>query len=129
MVICPRGDSNQTRGRRRRTARGSRSFACRACRRGFNERTSTPFTELQDPTDVVLLAVRWRLRDTLRFRDVAAMLLPPPPPPPPPAWVRGHARDGSRRGVQVRSVGQRAAASEATGSVRTQTTDPLLASE
>ena len=76
MVICPRGDSNQTRGRRRRTSLGSRSFACRACRRVFNERTSTPFTELQDPTDVGLLAVLWRLRDTLRFRDVAAMLLP-----------------------------------------------------
>ena len=76
MVICPRCDSNQTRGRRRRTSLGYRSFACRACRRVFNERTSTPFTELQYPTDVGLLAVLWRLRDTLSFRDVAAMLLP-----------------------------------------------------
>ena len=76
MVICPRCDSNQTSGRRRRTSLGYRSFACRACRRVFNERTSTPFNELQYPTDVVLLAVLWRLRYTLSFRDVAEMLLP-----------------------------------------------------
>ena len=55
MVICPRCDSNQTSGRRRRTSLGYRSFACRACRSVFNERTSTPFNELHYPTDVVLL--------------------------------------------------------------------------
>ena len=75
MVICPRCDSNQTSGRRRRTSLGYRSFACRACRSVFNERTGTPFNELQYPTDVVLLAVLWRLRYKLSFRDVAEMLL------------------------------------------------------
>ena len=58
-----------------RTALGSRRFRCQACRRRFNERTGTPFNDLQDPTDIVLLAVRWRLRSTLGFRDVAALLL------------------------------------------------------
>ena len=47
----------------------------RACRSVFNERTGTPFNELHYPTDVVLLAVLWRLRYKLSFRDVAEMLL------------------------------------------------------
>ena len=34
-----------------------------------------PFNDRQDPTDIVLLAVRWRLRSTLGFRDVAELLL------------------------------------------------------
>ena len=41
----------------------------------FNERTGTPFNDLQYPTDVVLLAVLWRLRYKLSFRDVAELLL------------------------------------------------------
>ena len=61
--------------RRRRTALAHQTFACRACRRVFNERTSTPFNELQCPTDIVLLAVLWRLRYKLSFRDVAELRL------------------------------------------------------
>ena len=71
---CPHCDSGET-SRRRRTALGYRTSACRACRRTFNERTGTPVNDLQYPTDIVLLAVLWRLRYTLRFRDVAALLL------------------------------------------------------
>ena len=37
-----------------------------------NERTGTPFNDLQYPTDIMLLAVLWRLRYKLGFRDVAA---------------------------------------------------------
>ncbi len=48
---------------------------CRACGRRFNERTGTPFNDLQYPTDIVLLAVLWRLRYKLSFRDVAELLL------------------------------------------------------
>ena len=48
---------------------------CRACGRRFNERTGTPFNDRQDPTDLVLLAVLWRLRYKLSFRDVAELLL------------------------------------------------------
>ena len=37
--------------------------------------TGTPFNDLQYPTDIVLLAVLWRLRYKLGFRDVAELLL------------------------------------------------------
>ena len=63
------------RRRQERTALGYRRFWCASCRRRFNERTGTPFNELQYPTDVVLLAVLWRLRYKLGFRDVAELLL------------------------------------------------------
>ena len=58
-----------------RTTLGYQRFNCRSCRRRFNERTGTPFNDLHYPTDVVLLAVLWRLRYKLSFRDVAEMLL------------------------------------------------------
>ncbi len=54
---------------------GYRRFWCASCQRRFNERTGSPFNELQYPTDVVLLAVLWRLRYKLSFRDVAELLL------------------------------------------------------
>ena len=41
----------------------------------LEERTGTPFNDLQYPTDIVLLAVLWRLRYKLGFRDVAELLL------------------------------------------------------
>ena len=71
---CPHWGSGET-SQRRRTALGSRTSACRACRRTFNERTGTPVNDLQYPTDIVRLAVLWRLRYTRSFRDVAALLL------------------------------------------------------
>ena len=43
--------------------------------RVFNQRTGTPYNHLQYPTDVVLLAVLWRLRYKLRLRDLAEMFL------------------------------------------------------
>ena len=74
-MICPRCRSSQTSRRGRRTSTGYRTFACRACGSVFNERTGTPFNDLQYPTDVVMLAVLWRLRYKLSFRDVAELLL------------------------------------------------------
>ena len=74
-MSCPHCHSTAVSGRRRRTALGYKTFACRACKRSFNERTGTPFNDLQFPTDVVLLAVLWRLRYKLSFRDVAELLL------------------------------------------------------
>jgi transposase-like protein len=53
---------------------GYRRFSCQSCRRRFNERTGTPFNDLQFPTDIVLLAVLWRLRYKLGLRDVAELL-------------------------------------------------------
>ena len=40
-----------------RTELGYRRFRCRTCKRGFNERTGTPYNRLKYPTDVVCLVV------------------------------------------------------------------------
>ena len=74
-LACPDWTSTATTKQKGRTALGSRRFRCRACRRRFHDRTGTPFNDRQDPTDIVRLAVRWRLRDTLGFRDGAERLL------------------------------------------------------
>ena len=52
---CPHCGSTATTRRTCRTALGYRRFNCRSCRRRFNERTATPFNDLQYPTDIVLL--------------------------------------------------------------------------
>ncbi len=74
-MACPHCQSKSVAKRRRRTALGYRIYFCNSCRRQINERTGTPFNDLQFPTDVVLLAVLWRLRYKLGFRDVAELLL------------------------------------------------------
>ena len=74
-MTCPHCESTATSRRVCRTALGYRRFNCRSCRRRFNERTGTPFNDVHFPTDVVLLAVMWRLRYKLGFRDVAELLL------------------------------------------------------
>ena len=72
---CPHCLSTSVSKRKHLTSLGYRTFSCRACRHRFNERTGSPFIDLQFPTDVVLLAVLWRLRYKLGFRDVAELLL------------------------------------------------------
>jgi putative transposase len=72
---CPHFHSMSTLTRKARTSLGHRIYYCRCCQRRFNERTGTPFNELQFPTDIVLMAVLWRLRYKLSFRDVAEILL------------------------------------------------------
>ena len=74
-VTCPHCRSRATSRRLRRTELGYRRFQCRTCRRRFNERTGTRFNEIRFPSDVVMLAVLWRLRYKLSLRDVAEMLL------------------------------------------------------
>ena len=74
-MTFPLCQSSDTSRRKRITALGYKTFSCRSCRRRFNERTGTPFNDLQFPTDVVLMAVLWRLRYKLGFRDVAELLL------------------------------------------------------
>lgn len=41
----------------------------------FNERTGTPFNEVQCPTDLVMLVVLWRIRYKLSLRDLVEMFL------------------------------------------------------
>lgn len=72
---CPHCAATSTRKRTKKTKRGSATFFCPNCRPIFNERTGTPFHSLECPTDVVLLAVFWRLRYKLSLRDVAEMFL------------------------------------------------------
>ena len=74
-MTCPHCRSSATSQRRHRTELGYRRFRCRSCGRRFNERTGSGFNELHYPTDIVLLAVLWRLRYKLGFRDVAELLL------------------------------------------------------
>ncbi len=72
---CPHCAAIATMEQPRRTALGYRTFRCGACRRICNERTGTPYNQLQYPTDVVLLVVLWRLRYKLSLRDLAEMFL------------------------------------------------------
>jgi putative transposase len=74
-MTCPHCESTATTERPDRTELGYRRFRCRDCRRGFNERTGTPFNRLQYPTDVVCLVVLWRFRYKLSLRDLAEMFL------------------------------------------------------
>jgi hypothetical protein len=74
-MTCPHCESTATTKRPDQTELGYRRFRCRDCRRGFNERTGTPFNRLQYPTDVVCLVVLWRFRYKLSLRDLAEMFL------------------------------------------------------
>jgi putative transposase len=74
-MTCPHCESTATTERPERTELGYRRFRCRACQRGFNERTGTPYNRLQYPTDVVCLVVLWRFRYKLSRRDLAEMFL------------------------------------------------------
>ena len=61
--------------RRDRTAQGYQRFRCRACGRGFNERSAGVLNRAQYPSDVIALVVLWRLRYRLTLRDLAEMFL------------------------------------------------------
>jgi putative transposase len=72
---CPHCQSTATAARAKKTHVGYRTFACRSCRRTFNERTGTPYNLLEYPTDIVFLVVVWRLRYKQSLRDLAEMFL------------------------------------------------------
>ena len=74
-MSCPHCLFASTSKRKHRTSLGYLTFCCQDCDKLFNERSGTPFNDLQFPTDIVLLAVLWRLRYKLGFRDVAELLL------------------------------------------------------
>jgi transposase-like protein len=61
--------------RRDRTAQGYRRFRCRACGRGFNERSAGVLNRAQYPSDVIALVALWRLRYRLTLRDLTEMFL------------------------------------------------------
>src|SRR5258708_31434254 len=70
---CPHCTATSTRERAQKTNLGSAPCFCPKCQPVFNERTGTPLNSLEFPTDVVLLAVLWRLRYQQSLRDVAGM--------------------------------------------------------
>lgn len=72
---CPHCAETTTQKRTKKTKRGYTTYFCQRCQRTFNQRTGTPFNYLEFPTDIVLLAVLWRLRYKLSLRDVAEMFL------------------------------------------------------
>ena len=61
-MTCPHCRSGATTQRKHRSVLGYHRFSCLSCHRRYNERTGTPFNDLQFPTDIVLLSVLWRLR-------------------------------------------------------------------
>jgi len=72
---CPYCAATGTKKRTKKTKLGYATFFCPQCCRSFNERTGTSFNSLEFPTDIVLLAVFWRLRYKLSLRDVAERFL------------------------------------------------------
>ena len=74
-MLRPHCTSTTTRERTARIQLGYRTFVCHTCRRGFNERTGTPFNYFIFPSNIILQVVLWRLRCKLSFRDLAAMFL------------------------------------------------------
>jgi putative transposase len=72
---CPHCAGTGTQQRAKKTKLGYITFSCPGCQCTFNERTSTPFNYLEFPTDIVLLAVLWRLRYKLSLRGVAEIFL------------------------------------------------------
>ena len=67
-MSCPYCQLSSVSSRKHRISLGYRTFYCRDCKKRFNERTGSPFNDLQFPTDIVLLAVLWRLRYTICVR-------------------------------------------------------------
>ncbi len=61
-MVCPHCTLPETTKRVGTTSIGYARFVCHACDRRFNERSGTPFNDLQYPTDLVLNAVLWHLR-------------------------------------------------------------------
>ena len=74
-MTCPHWEAPTTPTRQGLPSLGSRRFRCRSGGRRFHERSGTPLNDRHYPTDVVLLAVLRRLRDTRSCRDSAAMRL------------------------------------------------------
>ena len=72
---CAECGSVETTERPDRTAQGYHRFRCRACGRGFNQRSSGALNRTQYPSDVIALVVLWSLRYRLAVRDLAEMFL------------------------------------------------------
>jgi transposase-like protein len=72
---CVRCGSAPVTERPERTARGCRRFRCRDCGKQSNERSGGLLNHTHYPSDVIALAVLWRLRYRLTLRDLGEMFL------------------------------------------------------
>jgi transposase-like protein len=54
---CLHCQSSNSREYQKKTSLGYRIFRCQGCGAMFNERTGTPFNDVQGPTDIVMLVV------------------------------------------------------------------------
>ena len=72
---CPHCQASQPRKLDKTTDLAYAVFRCRQCKRKFNERTGSPFNNLEFPTDIVFRVVLCRLRYKLSLRDLAEMFL------------------------------------------------------
>ena len=68
---CPHCASSKTSPRSRLTSQGYPTFYCNNCKKGFNERTNSPFNRAQVPTPIIFEVVLWRLRYKLSLKDLA----------------------------------------------------------
>ena len=71
---CP-ARSSAVSERPERTAQGYRRFRCANCGKQFNERSAGLLNRAQHPSDVIALAVLWRLRYKLSLRDLTETFL------------------------------------------------------
>src|SRR3954454_12864350 len=74
-MTCPHGRSRPTRKLRVATDLGYSRFPCRSGQRTCNERTGTPFSFLEMPTDIVFQVVLFRLLFKLSLRDLMHLFL------------------------------------------------------
>ena len=72
---CPSCWSSQTQEQPKQTSVGYRTFRYSACRRRFNERGGTRFSDLSVRADIVFLVVLWQLPSPLSWRQLAEMFL------------------------------------------------------
>ena len=70
---CPHCSSSNVSERSRLTKHGYKTYYCQNCKRGFNERTGTPFNRSRVPTPIIFKVVLWRLRYKLSLTDLAEM--------------------------------------------------------
>ena len=73
--VCPKCKSTEVSLLKQRTTLGYQRFRCKIYRGTFNERSDTVFNFPEQPTDLVLMVVRCRLRYGLSLRNLSEMML------------------------------------------------------
>jgi transposase-like protein len=72
---CPHCAATNISPRKRLTASGYKTFYCKACKRGFNERTGTEFNDWHFPTDIIFQVLICGIRYKISLGEVAELFL------------------------------------------------------